>query len=108
MDVVRHWRAVLLLVLLLVVFARKKKPAPVPARPLPVDAWAEAHACTGKSPGFKTSAKQYYAELVDIFRLYVHRKKSPFPQKTTDDLVLQLRELKTPEQYSISWLKHSG
>lgn len=88
--------AVLLLVLLLVVFTRKKKPAPVP-QAVPVDAWAEAMRALEKLRASKPAQKQYYAELVDIFRLYVHRKKGIRSlQKTTDDLVLQLRELKMP------------
>jgi hypothetical protein len=36
--------------------------------------------------------KQYYSELVDIFRLYIFRKKGILSlQKTTDDLILQLK-----------------
>ena len=38
--------------------------------------------------------KQYYSELVDIFRLYVFRKKEILSlQKTTDDLILQLNSI---------------
>jgi hypothetical protein len=36
--------------------------------------------------------KQYYSELVDIFRLYIFRKKEILSlQKTTYDLILQLQ-----------------
>lgn len=38
--------------------------------------------------------KQYYSELVDIFRLYIFRKKEILSlQKTTDDLILQLKNI---------------
>ena len=38
--------------------------------------------------------KQYYSELVDIFRFYIFRKKEILSlQKTTDDLVLQLKNI---------------
>lgn len=38
--------------------------------------------------------KQYYSELVDIFRLYIFRKKEILSlQKTTDDLIVQLRNI---------------
>lgn len=40
------------------------------------------------------SLKQYYSSLVDVFRLYVFRKKGIHSlQKTTDDLVIQLKQL---------------
>ncbi len=39
-------------------------------------------------------SKQYYSELVDIFRLYIFRKKEILSlQKTTDDLILQLKNI---------------
>jgi hypothetical protein len=38
--------------------------------------------------------KQYYSELVDIFRLYIFRKNEILSlQKTTDDLILQLKDI---------------
>ena len=41
-----------------------------------------------------TTSKEYYSKLIDIFRLYVFRKKGLLSlQKTTDDLIVQLRDL---------------
>ncbi|MBL7745490.1 MAG: hypothetical protein JNN00_18615 [Chitinophagaceae bacterium] len=38
--------------------------------------------------------KEYYSKLVDIFRLYVEKKKGIHSlQKTTDDLVVQLKTI---------------
>ena len=40
----------------------------------------------------KPEQKQYYSRLVDIFRVYIFKKKEIHSlQKTTDDLVLQLK-----------------
>jgi chaperonin cofactor prefoldin len=42
----------------------------------------------------KPVAKSYYSSMVDIFRLYVSRKKGINSlQKTTDDLVVQLKSI---------------
>ena len=42
-------------------------------------------------------SKAFYTRLVDIFRLYISRRKGIASlQKTTDDLVVQLRSLKLP------------
>ena len=44
-------------------------------------------------------AKQFYTELVDIFRTYLQKRKNIQSfSKTTDDLSLQIRELDLPEQ----------
>jgi hypothetical protein len=43
------------------------------------------------------AAKLFYTRLVDIFRLYVLRRKGiESLQKTTDDLVVQMKSLKLP------------
>jgi hypothetical protein len=42
----------------------------------------------------KPDSKQYHTQLAKIFRLYIFRKKGIFSlQKTTDDLILQLKSL---------------
>jgi hypothetical protein len=39
-------------------------------------------------------AKEYYSRLIDIFRLYVYKKKGVLSlQKTTNDLVVQIQSL---------------
>ncbi|MEI9809798.1 MAG: hypothetical protein WDO16_19105 [Bacteroidota bacterium] len=39
-------------------------------------------------------SKQYYSSLVDIFRMYVLKKKGIHSlQKTTDDIVVQLKSI---------------
>ena len=46
----------------------------------------------------KPEAKQYYSRLIDIFRVYVSAKKGIHSlQNTTDDLVMQLRNLNIPK-----------
>lgn len=86
----------LLLLLLLIFLMRKKKPKPVvSAVPVPAipayDAAMKALAALEQSPG---TTKQYYTELTAIFRIYIHRKKNILSlQKTTDDLVLQLKSI---------------
>ena len=41
----------------------------------------------------------FYTRLVDIFRVYISRRKGIASlQKTTDDLVVQLRSLKLPAE----------
>lgn len=75
----------------------RKKPAPVAAAPpvkITINAYEEAMRQLEKLEGEKADVKQYYSKLVEIFRLYVFRRKGILSlQKTTDDLVLQVREL---------------
>ncbi|MBK8140391.1 MAG: hypothetical protein IPK57_04810 [Chitinophagaceae bacterium] len=51
--------------------------------------------------GDYADVKKYHSRLTDIFRLYIFRKKGILSlQKTTDDLVLQLKNLGiSKEQY---------
>lgn len=84
---------VLLIILLLVYFLRKKKPVSVVTAPV-VSPFEEATKQLEKLQQEKTDQKQYYSRLIDIFRVYVYRKKDIHSlQKTTDDLVVQLRSL---------------
>jgi hypothetical protein len=81
----------LLIILLLVYLLRKKKPVPPPPIIL-IDPYVEAMKQLEKLQQEKPDSKQYYSRLVDIFRVYVREKKGIHSlQKTTDDLVVQLR-----------------
>lgn len=88
--------AVLLLILVLV-FRKKKKPV-VQAIAPPPDPFLVAMGKLEKLQKEKPETKQYYSELVDIFREYVFAKKGIHSmQDTTDDLVKQLRSLNMPK-----------
>lgn len=91
----------LLLLLLFIYLFRKKKPALISKPAIVVNAYDEAiHALTQLEKN-RPEAKQFYSSLVNIFRLYVFRKKEILSlQKTTDDLVIQLAVLNlTPEKF---------
>jgi hypothetical protein len=90
----------LLILLLLIYFLRKKKPvaqAPVAV----IDPYEEAMSQLEKLQVEKLDQKQYYSRLVDIFRVYVNKKKGIHSlQKTTDDIVVQLKGIPiTKEQF---------
>ena len=81
----------LLLTLLLIYLLRKKKPVAVAAAPV-IDPYEEAMEQLEKLQREKLDPKQYYSRLVDIFRIYVYKRKDIHSlQKTTDDLVVQLK-----------------
>jgi hypothetical protein len=84
----------LLLLLLLIYFlTRKKKLVVQPAEP-PIDPYKEAMGQIEKLQANKPAPKQYYSAMVDVFRQYVFKKKGIRSlQETTDDLVLQLKDL---------------
>ena len=92
---------VLLLASVAVYLLRKKKPAPHHAQDVMIDPYEEAMQQLGQLQKDKPEFKKYHSTLTDIFRLYVFRKKGILSlQKTTADLVLQLKELNfTKEQY---------
>lgn len=90
------WYAVAATVVVLVVIyfllRKKKRPAEV-ARP-DLNAYEDAMHQLSLLQKEKITAKEYYTKLVDIFRLYVLRKKNVLSlQKTTEDLVRQLKPL---------------
>jgi hypothetical protein len=83
----------LLLLVLLYFLTRRKKviPAAVVAE---TDPYKEALESLEKLRAAKPDPKLFYIQLVNIFRLYVFRRKNILSlQKTTDDLVIQLRDL---------------
>lgn len=84
----------LLLALLLFYLLRKKKPQLVSVAKASINPYEEAMKELEQLQRQKPEAKQYYSKLTDIFRLYVFQKKGILSlQKTTDDLVLQLKGL---------------
>ncbi len=85
--------AVVLAGMLWLMFRRKKKPVLQQAAPV-TDPYKEAIAALEKLERDKPGHKEYFSSLTDIFRLYVYRTTGILSlQKTTDDLVLQLRSL---------------
>jgi hypothetical protein len=88
---------VLLIVVVLYFVLRKKKPAPAPG-PVVVDPFEDAMKQLDGLARQKPEVKRYYSALVDIFRVYVLKKKDIHSmQKTTDDLVRQLRTIGIPD-----------
>ncbi|MFN8291304.1 MAG: hypothetical protein U0U70_13690 [Chitinophagaceae bacterium] len=89
----------LLVLLLLMYLLRRKKPAL--KKPIPVqqaDPYEEAMRQLEELRRTKTEHKQYHSRLTAIFRQYLFRKKGILSlQKTTDDLVLQLRSSSLPK-----------
>jgi len=85
--------ALTLTIVLLYIF-RKKKPLPVVKTEVSINPYEEAMKQLEELNKTKTDSKQFHTKLVDIFRLYIFRKKGILSlQKTTDDLVLQLKDL---------------
>jgi hypothetical protein len=90
--------ASLLVILIVVLLLRKKKPVIVPAAAV-VNPYDEAMDQLGRLQNENLDRKQYYSRLVDIFRVYVFRKKDIHSlQKTTDDLVVQLRSVQISKE----------
>lgn len=84
----------LLLIALLIYLLRRKKPQAVIAKAeVPVNAYEEAMKQMEQLQRNKPAVKEYYSQMVDVFRQYVFRRKDIHSlQKTTDDLVVQLKE----------------
>lgn len=89
----------LLLLLAVLYVLMRKKPMVRPGIPkLIVNPYDEALKELALLEKKKPEAKQYYSKLAEILRVYVFEKKGILSlQKTTDDLVLQLRELNLPK-----------
>lgn len=82
---------ILLIQLLILILSLGKKP-PVQAPVAMADPFREAMDQLEKLQQEKTDQKQYYSKLIDIFRVYVNKKKGIRSlQKTTDDIVVQLK-----------------
>src|SRR5258706_12128468 len=86
----------LLLAAIIYLLAGKKK-KPVDAKAVLLDPFTEAKQELDKLLKENLPSKLFYTRLVDIFKLYISRRKGIASlQKTTDDLVVQLRLLKLP------------
>ena len=84
----------LLLLLMVLFLLRKKKILPAAIPKAVISPYQEAMEQLEQLERDKPAAKQYHSRLTDIFRLYVFRKKAILSlQKTTDDLVVQLKTL---------------
>ena len=88
--------AILLAAMIYFLTRKRKKPAvKVPV----IDPFTEAKQELEKLKKEKLPSKLFYTRLVDIFRVYLSRRKGiESLQKTTDDLVVQLKSLKLPEE----------
>lgn len=97
-EVVPWWVyaiAAALLLLTVVFFARrKKKPVVIAKEKTIVNPYEEAMQQLTDLQKENLDTKTYYAELTNIFRLYIFRKKGILSlQKTTDDLMLQVKDV---------------
>ncbi len=83
-----------LLVALVILLLRKKKKPVITTASIAATAFEEAMSQLAKLKASPPAPKEFYSRLIDIFKLYVFRKKGILSlQKTTDDLVVQLRDL---------------
>lgn len=98
-----HWywyiaASALIVAAMIYLLARRKK-RPVASKGPPIDPFTQARQELEQLRKEGLSSKLFYTALVDIFRVYVSRRRGiESLQKTTDDLVLQLRSLKLSEQ----------
>jgi hypothetical protein len=92
----------LLLLILLIYLLLKKKRPPLSALEVIIDPYEEAIKQLEKLQKEKPEVKQYYSQLTDIFRLYVFRRKGILSlQKTTDDLILQLKNINLDKEQHV-------
>jgi BatD DUF11 like domain len=85
--------AVLFILIIIWLMTIKKKKIVPSAQPA-VNPYEEAMKQLDQLQKENLPSKQYYSGLVDIFRLYIFRKKEILSlQKTTDDLILQLKSI---------------
>lgn len=88
-----------LLALVLIYFFKKRKPASEVTIAGRLGPYEEAMKELEQLRKTKKDSKQYYSKLTDIFRLYIFRKKQILSlQKTTDDLIMQLKNLGLPKE----------
>lgn len=76
------------------IYLRRKKPVLTAAPKGMLNAFKEAMEQLEQLQKENPEAKQFHSRLIDIFRLYIFRKSGLLSlQKTTDDLVIQLKPL---------------
>jgi hypothetical protein len=95
-----YWYVVATAVILAIIIylLARKKPKPVQKAP-PVDPFTEAKQELEKLRRENLQSKLFYTRLVDIFRVYISRRRGIASlQKTTDDIVVQLRSLNLPKE----------
>jgi len=84
------------LILLFIYFLLRKKKEAVPVAAPALNAYEEAMKQLAELKKQNLSGKDFHTRLVEIFKLYVLRKKNILSlQKTTDGLVMQLRTIMT-------------
>lgn len=91
----------IVLLILLVWLIRRKKPLPVvaPAVKQTVHPYRDAMAQLQLLQQQNPETKEYYSRLTNIFRVYIFQRKGILSlQKTTDDLVVQLKNLSMDTQ----------
>lgn len=80
------------IILIYLLARRKKKPVAVITHQVKVSPYDEAMNALSQLQMDKPEVKEYHSRLVNIFRIYVFKKKGVLSlQKTTDDLVVQLK-----------------
>jgi len=84
---------ILIVLAIIIYLLRKRKPAKV-APTVMIDPYSDAMEQLMKLKVSGVEQKVFYSLLVDIFRLYISRKRGILSlQKTTDDLVVQLKAI---------------
>lgn len=89
--------AALLLAIVIFYLLRKKKALPVRNQESKIDPYHYAMNRLMELQRSAADSKQYHSKLTDIFRLYIFQRKGILSlQKTTDDLVHQLKNIGLP------------
>jgi hypothetical protein len=84
---------VLIIALMFLLLRKKRKITPIASKP-PVDPYQEAMRQLEMLQKQNLTAVEFYSKVVDIFRYYIlYRNNILSLQKTTDDLVLQLKQI---------------
>ncbi len=88
----------LVVVLALIYYLTRKKKKPVMEIPVvQEDFYSDTMKELARLESTPLGDKEYYSELISVFRLYVLKRKGILSlQKTTDDLVLQLKDIGIP------------
>jgi hypothetical protein len=85
----------LLIIVVIYLLTRKKKPV---VKAVDIDPYEEARVQLSKLRTEELNSKLFYTRLVDIFRWYLQRRANLVSfEKTTPDLIYQLRSLEIPE-----------